>query len=131
MWDDVAAVMASRTQAISISRGNMIVNATDSVILHTLSLYKKKYIEKINLLAGKNVIKDIIFRVGKVEKRELVLDSRKDYVDKFQEVPLDKKDVERIDEIVSTVKDDEMRDLLRGLFINQSKLTKMRGGIGC
>ena len=128
LWDDVAAVVAIRTQAVGMSRGNMIVNVTDSVVLHALSIYKKKYVEKINLLAGKNVIKDIIFRVGKVEKIQ-VSNSREDYVKKLHEVSVDQKDVERIEEIVSTVEDDEMRVLLRDLFINQKKLTKMRGGM--
>jgi hypothetical protein len=127
LWDDVASVVASRTQAVGMSRGNMIVNVTDSVVLHALSIYKKKYIEKINLLAGKDVIKDIIFRVGKIEKMQ-VSNSREDYVKKLHEVSVDQKDVERIEEIVSTVEDDEMRILLRDLFINQRKLTKMRGG---
>jgi hypothetical protein len=127
LWDDVAAAVASRTQAVGMSRGNMIVNVTDSVVLHALSIYKKKYVEKINLLAGKNVIKDIIFRVGKIEKMQ-VSNSREDYVKKLHEVTVDQKDVERIEEIVSTIEDDEMRILLRDLFINQRKLTKMRGG---
>ena len=127
LWHDVASVVASRTQAVGMSRGNLIVNVTDSVVLHSLSIYKKKYVEKINLLAGKDVIKDIIFRVGKIEKMQLP-NSREDYVKKLHEVSVDQKDVERIEEIVSTVEDDEMRILLRDLFINQRKLTKMRGG---
>ncbi len=42
LWNDVSSYMASRTQPISISNGRLIVNVTDSVVLHTLSLYKRK-----------------------------------------------------------------------------------------
>jgi len=129
-WDDVASSVASRTQAVGFARGRMFVNVTDSVVLHTLSMYKKKYIEKINLMAGKDVIKDIIFRVGKVDRKEKETNERDDYVKKFNNIQLNQNDVEKIDEVVSTLEDDEIRLLLRDLFINQKKLTKMRGGMG-
>ena len=129
-WDDVASSVSSRTQAVGMARGKMFVNVTDSVVLHTLSMYKRKYIEKINLLAGKDVIKDIVFRVGKVDKREKEVNERDDYIRKLNDVQLNQSDVDQIDEIVSSLEDDEMRTLLRDLFINQKKLTKMRGGMG-
>jgi hypothetical protein len=124
LWNDVAAKMAPRTQPVSISNGKLLVNVTDSVVLHTLSLYKRKYVEKINLLAGRNVIKDIIFRVGKVEQKEKA--ENKDYINELHDIQLDQIELEKIDEIVSEVEDDGIRDSLRNLFINQSKLSKMR-----
>ena len=130
LWDDVASAVSSRAQAVGMSRGKMVVNVTDSVVLHTLSMYKRKYIDKINLLAGKDVLKDIVFRVGKVEKREKEVDAREDYVKQLHSVPLNQTDVDRIDDVVASIEDDEMRGLLRDLFINQKKLTKMRGGTG-
>ena len=126
LWNDVASTLASRTQPISISNSRLIVNVTDSVVLHTLSLYKRKYVEKINLLAGRNVIKDIIFRVGKVEKKYIELKDRDNYMEELKGTQLDQGELEKIDEIVSTIEDDDIKDSLRHLFINQSKLTKMR-----
>jgi len=125
LWNDVASTMACRTQPVSISNSRMIVNVTDSVVLHTLSLYKRKYVEKINLLAGRDVIKDIIFRIGKVEKKDQVIKD-KNYIEEFRGTQLDQSEFEKIDDIVSAVEDDEIRDSLRNLFINQSKLSKMR-----
>ena len=124
LWNDVASKMAHRTQPVSISNGKLLVNVTDSVVLHTLSLYKRKYVEKINLLAGRNVIKDVIFRVGKVEQKEKA--ENKDYINELHDIQLDQVELEKIDEIVSEVEDDGIRDSLRNLFINQSKLSKMR-----
>jgi hypothetical protein len=133
LWNDVASNLASRTQPMAISRGRMIVNVTDSVILHTLSMYKRKYIEKINLLAGKNVIKDIVFRVGTIENRNNQKSDEKEdenYITKLQSIQLDQEEIDNIDEIVSAVKDEELRNSLRNLFVKQSKLSKMRGRIG-
>jgi hypothetical protein len=126
LWNDVASTLASRTQPISISNSRLIVNVTDSVVLHTLSLYKRKYVEKINLLAGRDVIKDIIFRVGKVEKKDIEFKDRDNYMEELKGTQLDQDELEKIDEIVSTIEDDDIKDSLRHLFINQSKLTKMR-----
>jgi hypothetical protein len=126
LWNDVASTLASRTQPVSISNSRLIVNVTDSVVLHTLSLYKRKYVEKINLLAGRDVIKDIIFRVGKVEKKDIEFKDRDNYMEELKGTQLDQDELEKIDEIVSTIEDDDIKDSLRHLFINQSKLTKMR-----
>ncbi len=126
LWNDVASTLASRTQPISISNNRLIVNVTDSVVLHTLSLYKRKYVEKINLLAGRDVIKDIIFRVGKVENKDRELKDRDNYMEELRGTQLDQSELEKIDEIVSAIEDDDIKDSLRHLFINQSKLTKMR-----
>ena len=126
LWNDVASTLASRTQPISISNSRLIVNVTDSVVLHALSLYKRKYVEKINLLAGRDVIKDIIFRVGKVEKKDIELKDRDNYMEELKGTQLDQSELEKIDEIISTIEDDDIKNSLRNLFINQSKLTKMR-----
>jgi hypothetical protein len=89
-----------------------------------------KYIEKINLLAGKNVIKDIVFRVGTIENRNNQKSDKKEdenYITKLQSIQLDREEIDNIDEIVSAVKDEELRNSLRDLFLKQSKLSKMRG----
>ncbi len=66
LWDIAASSMATRTQPVSIARGIMFVNVTDSVVLQRLTFYKNEFIDRINLMSGKRVIRDITFRVGKV-----------------------------------------------------------------
>ncbi len=131
-WNDIASTMASKTQPVAISNGKLIVNVSDSVVMHTLSMYKKRYVEKINLLAGKNVIKDIIFRVGVIESNKIqgANEKEEDYISKLQGIQLDQEEIDKIDNIVSVIKGDTIRGSLRDLFIKQSKLSKMRGRIG-
>lgn len=126
LWDDIVPTMASKTQAVSLSEGRMIVNVTDSVILHALNIYKRRYIYKLNLLLGKPVVSEIVFRIGPIDKRNYKSESNDDYLNKFLSVQLDEDQLKKIDEIVSVVKDEEIQDELRKLFINQSKLSKIR-----
>jgi hypothetical protein len=127
VWDDVASILAARTEPVGITRGRLAVNVTDSVVLHLLTFYKEQYIDKINLMLGKRAVKDIVFRVGKVEKGRGDGESRDDYIKRLHGVQLDRDELARIDEIVAQVEDEEIRNSLRELFISQSKLTKIRG----
>ncbi len=126
LWDDVASNLAARTEAVGISRGRMSINVTDSVVLHKLTFLKKRYVDKINLMLGKPTIRDIIFRVGKVEKRKQVGESRDDYIEKLHGVQLSQEELDRINDLVEQVEDEEIQDSLRELFISQSKLSKFR-----
>lgn len=129
MWDDVAPKMIARTQPVGIKDGKMIVSVTDSVVLHQLSLFKRKYIDKINMMLGKETVKEIIFRVGKVQQRSRTTENRDDYIRRLHSIQLDQDQLARINELVGQIEDGEIRDSLRELFISQGKLTKMRGGL--
>ena len=130
LWDDVASSLAARTEPVGISQGRMAVNVTDSVVMHQLMFYKKKYIDKINMMLGKCTVKDIVFRVGKVEKRRGMRDEgrgvRDEYIRRLRSVQLDQDELTKIDEIVAKVEDEEIRNSLRELFVSQSKLSKYR-----
>ena len=126
LWDDVASNLASRTEAVGISGGRMSVNVTDSVILHQLTFYKRKYIDKINLMLGKRIVRDIVFRVGKIQKEKPKTENREDYIKQLHDIQLDQDELERIDEIVAQIEDEEIRGSLRDLFTNQAKLSKHR-----
>jgi len=128
LWDDIASNLASSTEPVGINRGRMTVNVTDSVVLHQLTFYKEKYIDKINLMLGKRVVRDIVFRIGKVEKVKKVKETRDEYIEKLHSVKLDENEMARIDEIIAQVDDEEIQNSLREIFISQSKLTKMRKG---
>ncbi len=95
LWDDIVPTMASKTQAVSLSEGRMVVNVTDSVILHALNIYKRRYIYKLNLLLGKPVVNEIVFRIGPVDKRSHKSESNDDYLNKFLSVQLDEEQLRK------------------------------------
>jgi len=126
MWDKVASSLVSRTKAVGISRGRMSINVTDSVVLYQLTLFKKEYIDKINKMLGKRLVRDIIFRVGRVEREKLSAENRDEYIKRLHSVELDQNEMTQIDEITAQIEDEEIRSSLKELFISQSQLSKIR-----
>jgi len=126
MWSDITPKLAARTKAVGINNGRMVVNVSDSVILHHLTFYKKKYMDKINLLMGKRIVKEIIFRVNRIENRENKSESGEEYIRKLHDTELDQDQLDKIDEIVAQVEDEELRDSLKEIFVSQSKLSRVR-----
>ena len=124
-WYKVASNLALRTEPAGIGHGRLFVNVTDSVTLHQLTFYKKQYIDKINLMMGKNIVKDIVFRIGNINKKEQDSESKEEYSRRLNCVQLDQDELTKIDEIVSQIEDEELQDLLRNLFIKQTKFYKM------
>ncbi len=126
VWDDVAPTLAVRTQPVAISRGRLVINVTDSVILHQLTFYKKEYVDKINLMLGRRIVRDITFRVGNVERRGQGTESRDEYIERLHSVELDQDEITKIDELTDQVEDEEVRDSLKELFTSQAQLSKIR-----
>ena len=102
LWD------APRSQAVSISRGALCVNVTDSVVLYHLTFSKRQFIEQLNKAVGKRVVRDITFRVGKVEQKREV---------KVRE--LSDAEVAEIDAMVSAVNDLELRAGVREVIMGR------------
>lgn len=128
LWDRVASSMVTRTQPVAITRGIMFINVTDSVALHQLTFYKKEFVDKINLMFGKRVVRDITFRVGRVEKREQDVESRDEYMERLRNIELNQDEITRIDDITGQIEDEEIRNSLKELFVSQSQLSKIRSG---
>ena len=69
LWEEVVGKnIARRARAVSVRNEILFVNVQNSVWLQELALLKEGIIEKINSLVGKQVIKDIVFRVGDPRK---------------------------------------------------------------
>ena len=77
-------------------------------------------------MLGKNTVKDIVFRVGRVEKKEQQgHESQEEYARRLNGIQLDRDELMKIEEVVSQVDDEELKDLLRNLFIKQTKFYKL------
>jgi predicted nucleic acid-binding Zn ribbon protein len=65
LWEEaVGQNIARRAKAVSIKGGTLFVKVVNSAWLQELSLLKEGIIEKVNSVVGKNVVKDIMFRIG-------------------------------------------------------------------
>ena len=69
LWGEaVGEGIARRAKATSVRDDILFVSVQNSVWLQELALLKESIIAKINSLVGKQVIKDIVFRVGDAGK---------------------------------------------------------------
>jgi len=65
LWEEaVGKNIARRAKAVSIRNRILFVVVQNSAWLQELSLLKEGIIEKVNSLVGKEVVKDIVFRIG-------------------------------------------------------------------
>lgn len=65
LWGEaVGKNIARRAKAVSVRNRILFVIVQNSAWLQELSLLKEGIIEKINSLVGKDVVKDIVFRIG-------------------------------------------------------------------
>jgi predicted nucleic acid-binding Zn ribbon protein len=66
LWEKVAGKDASgHTKPVSLTKGRLVVNVSDSSRLYTLSLKKKELIEGLNKELKKK-IKEIRFKIGEI-----------------------------------------------------------------
>ena len=69
VWEEaVGKTISRRAKAISLRNDILFVRVQNSVWLQELSMLKEGIIEKINTLVGKDVVRDIVFRVGDPRK---------------------------------------------------------------
>jgi predicted nucleic acid-binding Zn ribbon protein len=65
LWEEaVGKGIARRAKAVSVRNQILFVVVQNSAWLQELSLLKEGVIEKLNSLVGKEVVKDIVFRIG-------------------------------------------------------------------
>ncbi len=66
----VGSELSEVTRAEKISKGVLLVFVKDSVWAYHLSMLKPQLIKKLNNYAGNKIVKDIIFQIGELEKKE-------------------------------------------------------------
>ena len=78
-WADIVGdVVAKYSKPVKYDRGKLTVYVFDSVWKHHLMLSKEELISRINNISGRSVIKDIIFKVGEIEKETVAAFSLED-----------------------------------------------------
>lgn len=69
LWEEaVGEGIARRSKATSVRGETLFVTVQNSMWLQELALLKEGIIAKLNSLAGSDVVRDIVFRVGDPDK---------------------------------------------------------------
>ena len=127
VWDDVVGtVVARNAQPESIRNRVLFVTVSSSVWMQQLQFLKGKIIEKLNQSLGKTTVKSISFRLGTIPSPSSLESEIKKESPRPQE--LDPEAIERIEKIVSALKDDDTKDLVRNLMVREAKFKKFGSG---
>jgi hypothetical protein len=123
-WKDaVGALIARYTRPVSLVDGRLTVYASNSVWVTELSLLKPQVISKINAAVGQQVVKDWRIVVKPFERsndEEIQRPQRPSRLKLERDAPAPEV-VERVEQTVADVADEELKACLRRLFITQSQ----------
>jgi len=120
VWDKaVGDTIAQQAQPAFMRGGVLFVKCASSAWMQQLQFMKGKLCEQLNRLLGKEVIKDIRFQMGMIDRS-----SRGDATVKDQEVVLDAAEQARIDEALRPLADPEMREIARRIMVKEAVAKK-------
>jgi hypothetical protein len=120
VWDKaVGETIAQQAQPAFMRGGVLFVKCSSSAWMQQLQFMKGKICEQLNRLLGKDVIKDIRFQMGMIDRL-----SQGDASAKNQEVVLDAAEQARIDEALRPLADPEMREIARRIMIKEASAKK-------
>ncbi|MBM3236037.1 DUF721 domain-containing protein [Candidatus Poribacteria bacterium] len=131
-WNEVVGEhVAAHAQPTQIDNGKMSVVVSDSIWLTELNLLRMQYIAKINEKLGALILKDIDFKIGKVNKTSERIPLRRieineDYGKKLEGIELGPEELRIINQTVADVEDEELGEILKQIFTNQRKSIKLK-----
>ena len=127
IWDKaVGPVVARNAQPESIRGRVLFVRVSTSAWMQQLQFIKERIIEKLNQSLGKTLVKSISFRLGTIPSQSPNESDKKSEPPPPQE--LDPECIETIEKTVSSLKDDETKDLVKNLMVKEAKFKKFRSG---
>ncbi|MCX7990597.1 MAG: DUF721 domain-containing protein [Proteobacteria bacterium] len=120
IWEEVTGEIISKVSTPSyLEEGVLNVTVKDPIWINQLNLLKDEIIFKINETCGKEVVKDIKYKTGKVKiSREKPVDSN--YVN-LDEIELKEDDLMFIESAVDVIRDEVLKEKFRSFFINALK----------
>ena len=135
LWNEVVGRhVAEHAQPTQIDNGRMSVVVSDAIWLTELNLLRMQYIAKINEELGAKIVKEIDFRIGEVSKPSgsrvapRRIEVEEDYRKKLEDIELASEELKIISQTVADVEDEELSGILKRIFTNQSKSTKLVSG---
>lgn len=111
--------VTAHSDAASIKDGVLLVKTDSPALANELSLREDELKALINGELGAPIVKRIIFRSGFVQKR-----TESEQTEQRRERKLSMETVNRVERIVGSVKQQELREVLKKLFLSSAKRGK-------
>lgn len=118
-WKEIVGEsIASQSQPCLIRNKILFVEVSHSTWIQQLQFLKPKLLENIRDFLGESLIEDIRFRLGKVTP----LPSNNKNHEAIKDIKIDKKTLDQIEELLKKIDDEEIKRLLRNIFMNVARL---------
>ncbi len=126
-WEEAVGERLARIARPSrVHKGTLYVEVTSPVQARELELLKERIIKRLNERLGEERIKELRFRAtGIIEPSERPGPGPRTRV-RVEEVPLSAEEREEIEQLVSGVEDERLREALRALLITERRIAKLR-----
>lgn len=129
VWDEVVGEqVAKAAQPELIRDGRMFVITKSPVWANELSLYKKDMIARLNQKVGENVLKDIVFKAGRVSRKKHSSKQNQQTTPDLEGFKLSDEELSRIESTVSAA--GEVSESMRNLMITACKIEKWKRSQG-
>ncbi len=122
-WEEIVGEPVALQARPSIIRNRILfIEVSHPTWIQQLQFLKPALLEKVNSFLGEPFIEDIRFRLGKVSSIKPSLSETIDW----REEDVDEKTLRRIEALLQTLEDGEVRERLRDVFIKGAKLEQYR-----
>lgn len=121
VWDKLAGEAVSRhCQPDRLKDGILFLKVDSPVWMQQLQFMKSLILEKVNGYMKDNAVKDVRFQIGKLSQ------TRKGKFKPWKEVSLPQTVVVKIDNDLSSVRDPELRDIIKKVRIKEAQVKAWR-----
>jgi predicted nucleic acid-binding Zn ribbon protein len=122
-WNKIVGEsVAEHSQPRSIRNRILFIDVSHSTWMQQLQFLKPTLLEKINTFLGESLIQDIRFKLGKISPTMPA--STKTH--SLEDEKLDKATLDRIENLLQEIDDDQIRKSLRDVLIKGAKLEQSR-----
>ena len=121
VWDKLAGEAVSRhCQPDRLKDGILFLKVDSPVWMQQLQFMKSLILEKVNVYMKENAVKDVRFQIGKLGQ------TRKGKFRPWKEVSLPQTVVVKIDNDLSSLRDPELRDIIKKVRIKEAQVKAWR-----
>jgi hypothetical protein len=122
-WKEIVGeTIALQTQPRSLRNQILFVDVSHSTWIQQLQFLKPQLLEKLNAFLGEQPIRDIRFKLGKISPPSPLSSPSSVWSREL----LDKRTLDRMDELLGEIEDKEMREGLRNILVKGAKLERHR-----
>lgn len=124
LWDKLRqGELINHTQGAYFKNGILFVTVSSPIWSQQLIFLKNNLIRQINQELGGNILKDLRFQCGTIERRE---GKRALTEENWEKVFLNQEELKKIEETSEIVKEEQVREKLKSFLIKGKKLRKWR-----